>query len=194
MAEAITVSGPVSGTDKTTHLFHRRARAAVPGSGGGRHRRHPGPGHCERRQEHPGGNRFLPPDRRRRGEGVRRGQDPRLVLPTRGSAVRQRRAGLSPDRPAAAPVVRAGLPQRDPGRGHRPRCRPGEPARHHRHQRRIGSTHAVRPAVRRSDRCRAPGLQPRRRPGSRIPRTRRPTSPRSRSWWPDGSSTTTSPS
>ena len=44
------------------------------------------------------------------------GQDPRLVLPPGGPARRQRDPHLPPDRPAAAPVVRRRLPQRDPGR------------------------------------------------------------------------------
>ena len=45
---------------------------------------------------------------------------PRLVLPPRGPPVRGRDPHLPADRPAAAPVVRQGPAQRDPGRRHRP--------------------------------------------------------------------------
>ena len=52
------------------------------------------------------------------------GQDPRLVLPSRGPAVRGRHPHLPPDRPAAAPLLRQGAAQRGPGRRHRDGAQP----------------------------------------------------------------------
>ena len=81
MADAITVSAPISGTDRTltfeTGKLAGQADGAVSGRIGdtivlvtataARHVRE--------------GTRLLPPDRRHRRADVRRGQDPRLVLP-----------------------------------------------------------------------------------------------------------------
>ena len=58
---------------------------------------------------------------------------------------------------------------------HRPRCRPGEPARRAGHQRRLGGADALGHPVRRPDRRRAHRLQPGRRRGSRTRPTRRAT-------------------
>ncbi len=184
MADAITVSGPVSGTDKTLTFSTGRLAPQSQGAVDGRDRRHPGAGHRQRRRRHPRGHRLLPPHRRRRGEDVRRRQDPRLVLPPGGPSHRPGRPGLPPDRPAAATQLRRGLPQRDPGRGHRPRRRPGEPPRRDRHQRRVGGADAVGPAVRGPDRRRAPGLQPATAvdPAPHLPGAAR--TPPSRSWSP----------
>ena len=70
-------------------------------------------------QQAPRGHRLLPADGRRRGADVRRGQDPRLVLPSRRSSGRAGDPDLPAHRPAAAPVVPRGLPQRGPGHRHR---------------------------------------------------------------------------
>jgi small subunit ribosomal protein S15 len=72
----------------------------------------------DRRQAPQGALRLLPADGRRRGADVRRGQDPRLVLPPRGPPVRGRDPHLPAHRPPAAPVLRQGPAQRGPGRHH----------------------------------------------------------------------------
>ena len=136
MAEAIRVSGPVSGTDKTltfeTGRFALQSRA--PSGLAGQEQR---------------------PRHRQRGQGVREGIDffPLTVdVEERAYAAGKipgsffRREGRPTedailtcrltDRPLRP--VRGGLPERDPDRGHGPRCRPGEPARHDLHQRRLG--------------------------------------------------------
>jgi polyribonucleotide nucleotidyltransferase len=56
------------------------------------------------------------------------------------------------DRPLR-PSFPEGLPQRDPGRHHRPRRRPRQPLRHHQHQRRLGVADADR-----ASRSRAPSV------------------------------------
>ena len=74
---------------------------------------------------------------------------------------------LPPDRPAAAPVVPRRLPQRDPGRRHRHRRRPGEPPRRARHQRRVRAADAVGHPVRRARS--APCASPTAQDGTWIP-------------------------
>ncbi|PSK64161.1 hypothetical protein B0E53_03877 [Micromonospora sp. MH33] len=149
------------------HLLHRPA-----GSPGRRLRHRPArrdgrPLRHHRRQAAPGAVRLLPADRRRRGADVRRGPDPRLVLPPRGPAQRGRHPHLPADRPAAAPVVRQGPAQRGPGRRDRAGARPAAPVRRGGHQRRLDVDQALRPAVLRPDR-RDPG-RARRRPVGRLP-------------------------
>ncbi len=133
---------------------------AVPGRRARRDRRDAGPRH---RQRHPfgaRGHRLLPLDGRRRGAVVRGREDPRFVLPPGGPPHRERRPHLPAHRPAAAPVVRRRVPQRDPGRHHRDGCRPAQPPRRRGHQRRLGGADAVGHAVRGADRRRAGGVQP----------------------------------
>ena len=69
--------------------------------------------------------------------------------------------GLPAHRPAVAPVLPEGLPQRDADRRHRHRSRPGEPPRRAGHQRGVGGADALRHPVRRPDR-RGPPRPPRR--------------------------------
>ncbi len=90
------------------------------------------------------------------------GKIPRLVLPARGSGVGQRHVDVSPDRPAAAPVVPRRVPQRGARRRDRPVQRSGQPARRSRHQRRIGGSDGLRHPLRRADRRRSSGLHHRR--------------------------------
>ena len=101
------------------------------------------------RQEPSRGLRLLPPDGRRRGADVCRGQDPRQLLPSRGAPVHGRDPHLPSDRPPVAAVLHQGSAQRGPGRHHGPGAQPGPPVRRPRHQRRI----ARRP---RSPVCRSP--------------------------------------
>ena len=99
----------------------------------------------QRRQAPAGQLRLLPADRRRRRALVRRRQDPRLVLPSRGPPLDRGDPRLPSDRPPAAPVVRRRPAQRGPDRHHRAlaslpassttrsrstrhRCRPRSPA------------------------------------------------------------------
>ena len=86
MADATSVSAPISGTDKTLSFETGKLALQSPGRRRRQHRRHHRAGHRQRRQGRPRGHRLLPPHRRRRGAGVRRRQDPRLVLPPGGPA------------------------------------------------------------------------------------------------------------
>ena len=112
--------------------------------------------------------RLLPADGRRRGADVRRGAHPRLVLPPRGPAVRGRDPHLPAHRPAAAPVVRQGPAQRDPGRHHGHGARPQGPLRRRRDQRRVG-VHPARRACRSAARSAPPASRSSTASGSRSP-------------------------
>ena len=95
------------------------------------------------------------------------GQDPRLLLPPRGPALRGRDPHLPPDRPPAAPVLQEGPAQRDPGRRHDHGAQPRPPVRRRGDQRRLRVHAAGRSALLRPDRRR-----PRRadqRPVGRVP-------------------------
>ena len=96
-----------------------------------------------------GAVRLLPPDGGRRGAHVRRGQDPRLVLPSRGPPLDRRDPHLPPDRPPAAPDLHQGPAQRGPGRHHGARAQPRPPVRRARDQRGAAPR-------RRSPACRSP--------------------------------------
>ena len=99
-----------------THLRSRQAGPAGRRSRRRPDRRHRPAGHGHRLPVGPGGGRLLPADRRHRGADLRRRQDPRLVLPPGGQVLGPGHPHLPPDRPAAAPVVPEGLPQRGPRR------------------------------------------------------------------------------
>ena len=115
--------------------------------------------------------RLLPADGRRRGAHVRRGQDPRLVLPSRGSPLDRGDPHLPPDRPAAAPDLHQGPAQRGPGRHHGPGAQPRPPVRRAGDQRRVRLDPDLRPAVLRPDRWRA--RRAHRRPVGRVPELQR---------------------
>ena len=120
--------------------------------GAGHLRRDHGPGHRRLRevaQARPG---LLPPDRQLPGKVLRRRQDPRRLLHARGPSLAEGNPDLPPDRPADPAAVRQGLQERDPGRHHRARARPGERSRHRRHGRRLRRPDAVGRAVHGSDR------------------------------------------
>ncbi len=138
MSDAITVSAPISGTDRTLTFETGKLAQLADGAVVGQDRRHRPAGHGHRVPIGPGGGRLLPPDRGHRGAGLRRRQDPRLVLPPGGQVLGPGHPDLPADRPAAAPVLPQGLPQRGPrGRDHL-RRRPGQPPRRPGHQRRLG--------------------------------------------------------
>ena len=152
---------------------HRQVRDRAAGPPGGRlgdrlprRRDHAALGH-HRRQAAQGPLRLLPAHHRRRGADVRRGPDPRLVLPQRGPARRGRDPHLPADRPPAAPDVQEGPAQRGPGRHHRPGARPRHALRRARDQRGVAVHPALRPAVLRPGR-RRPGGPHRGRVG-RVP-------------------------
>ena len=189
-AAATRVSAPISGTSQTLSFETGRARPAVAGRRRGPDRRHRRPGHRQRRLRRPRGHRLLPAHRRRRRAHVRRRQDPGVVLPPGGPAVRHGHPDRPADRPSPAAQLRRGLPQRDPGRHHRPRRRPGEPPRRAGHQRGQRRPHALRDSVRRADRRRAHRLHGRGRVASPTPPTRRATRPPSSSSSPAVNSTT----
>ena len=133
--------------------------------------------HHERRP--PGGDRLLPAHRRSRGADVRRGEDPRRVLPSRGSSIGDGHPHGSPHRPAAAPHVQGRLPRRGPGRRDGALRGPREPVRHPRHQRRQPVHDDRRSSLRRARR-RGPPRADRRRmedqpdvPGCRAGHLRR---------------------
>ena len=152
MADAISVSAPISGTDRTLSFETGKLAQLADGAVVGPHRRHRPTGHRHRGPLGPGGDRLLPPHRRHRRAGLRRRQDPRLVLPPGGQGVRPGHLDLPADRPPAAAVVPQGLPQRGPRRGHHLRGRPGQPARRAGHQRRLGRPHALGHPLRGPDR------------------------------------------
>ena len=157
---------PISGTDKTlsfeTGKLRRRPRA--PSSP---HRRHHGPRHRQRRRAASARASTSSPS----PSTSRSGCTPPGRSPARSSAGRAapptRHPHLPAHRPPAAPVVRRGLPQRDPGRRHRPRRRPGEPPRRAGHQRRVGRADALGHPVRRARS--APCASPTRQDGEWIP-------------------------
>ena len=68
---------------------------------------------------------------------VRRGQNPRLVLPSRGQIRREGDADRAHDRPADPPALPQGLALRDPAGRDPDVGRPGPPLRHPRHERRL---------------------------------------------------------
>ena len=113
--------------------------------------RDPGAGHLRVGQAAPR-HRLLPAHRGRRGAHVRRREDPRRLLPARGSAVRDGDPYRPPDRPAAPPTFKRRLQRRSPGGHHRAVGRHGQPVRHPGHQRRGPRRLTGRPAVRRADR------------------------------------------
>ena len=82
--------------------------------------------------------RGLPsPHRRHRGADVRRGQDPRLVLPSRGQIQREGDPHRPHDRPSDSPALPQGLALRDAA-GRDPYVgRPDPPLRHPRDERRL---------------------------------------------------------
>ena len=106
MADPIRVSGPVSGNRQDARLRNRQAGPAEPGRGRRLHRRHDGADDGERRRRRASRHRLLPLDRRRRGACLRRRQDPRFVLPSRGPSDRGRHPDLPVDGPPAATFVR----------------------------------------------------------------------------------------
>ena len=118
VAEPIRVSGSIPGTDKIlsfeTGKFAPQSQGAVVASIG----RTTVLATANAAKDVRDGCRLLPSHRRCRGAGLRGRQDPRLVLPSRGPAHRGRHPHLPADRPSAAPRLRRGLPQRDPGRDH----------------------------------------------------------------------------
>ena len=158
MSDAITVSAPISGTDRTLTFEAGQAGPAGRRRRAGPDRRHRAPGHGDRRPVRPGGGRLLPADRGHRGAGLRRREDPRLVLPPGGQVLGPGHPDLPPHRPAPATVVPQGLPQRGPRRRHHLRRRPGQPPRRAGHQRRLGGPHALGDPLRRTDRRGAGGL------------------------------------
>ena len=126
-----------------------------------------------------GAVRLLPAHGGRRGADVRRGPHPRLVLPPGGPPVRGRHPDLPADRPPAAPVVRQGPAQRDPGRRSRSwRCTRSTCTTCVAINAALAVDPAVRPAVLRPDR-RRPGRADRGPVGRRsrpTPSSRRPPS------------------
>ena len=138
MSDAITVSAPISGTDRTLTFETGKLAQLADGAVVGTHRRHRPAGHGHGGPVGPGGGRLLPPHGRHRGAGLRRRQDPGLVLPPGGQVLRPGHPDLPPHRPPAPPLLPQGLPQRGPHRRHHLRRRPGQPPRRAGHQRRLG--------------------------------------------------------
>ena len=146
--------------DEPDLLRDGQAREAGGWRGRGPGRRHDGALHRDRRQP---ARRGLPsPHRRRRGADVRRGQDPRLVLPPRGPIRREGDADRAHDRPADPPALPEGLALRDPA-GRDPAVGgPGPPLRHPRDERRLRGAGDL-PGPRRRPRRRGADRQARRR-------------------------------
>ena len=182
---------PISGTDRTMSFEAGKLAQLADGAVAGPHRRHRPAGHGHRGPVGTGGDRLLPPHRRHRGADLRRRQDPRLVLPPGGQDLGPGHPDLPADRPAAAPVVPRGLPQRGPRRRHHLRRRPGQPARRAGHQRRLRRADDLGHPLRRPHRGRAGRLHDRRRSGSRTRPSRRARSPPSSWSWPAGPSART---
>ena len=126
----------------------RRLRRRLPG------RRHHGAVGHQRLEAAQGALRLLPPHGGRRGAHVRGRPDPRFLLPPRGPPLRGRDPHLPADRPPAAPVLRQGPAQRDPGRLHDHGAQPRPPLRRGRDQRRLLLHAAGGPALLRPDRRR----------------------------------------
>ena len=172
--------------DRPSGPAGRRLRRRLP------RRRHDGAVGHHGQQEAQGPVRLLPVDGGRRGADVRRGPHPRLVLPPGGPSVRGGHPDLPADRPPAAPVVRQGPAQRDPGRHHGPGAQPRPPVRRRRDQRRVDVDPDRRPAVLRPDR-----RHPRRadrRPVGRVPDAHRARGRASSTWSSPAGSTETATS
>ena len=196
MAEAIRVSGPVSGTEKTLTFETGRFALQIAGS---------------RRWSRIGRSSVLATANA--ASSVREGIDffPLTVdVEERSYAAGKipgsffRREGRPTedailtcrltDRPLR-PSFAEGLPQRDPGRDHGHRRRPGEPPRHARHQRRLGGAHDLGHPLRRARSAPSAWPTARTAPGSRTRPTTRVTRAPSSWSWPGASWTTaTSPS
>ena len=155
MAEAISVSAPISGTDRTlsfeTGKLAKLADGAVVGRIGDTVLLATATAARSVRE----GTDFFPLTVDIEERAYAAGQDPRLVLPPGGQGVRPGHLDLPAHRPPAAAVVPQGLPQRGPRRRHHLRGRPGQPPRRPGHQRRLGRPHAVGHPLRRPDRRRA---------------------------------------
>ena len=195
ITSATEVSTPISGTDKTlsfeTGLLAQRSQGAVVGRIGDTVVLATANASKDVRE----GIDFFPLTVDVEERMYAAGKIPGIVLPPGGPTDRPGHPDLPADRPAAAPVVCRRLPQRDPGRGHHHRRRPGKSARRAGHQLRQRRPHAVGDPLRRSPRRGPGGLSPPRAPGSRTPPTRTATSRPSSSSWLDASSpTATSPS
>ena len=154
MADAISVSGPISGTDRTMSFEAGKFAQLADGAVRGPHRGHHPAGHRHRGPLGAGGDRLLPPDRGHRGAGLRRRQDPRLVLPPGGQGLGPGHPDRPAHRPPAAAVLPRGIPQRGAHRRHHPRRRPGQPARRPGHQRRLGGADDLGHPLRRPHRGR----------------------------------------
>ena len=88
MADAITVSGPISGTDRTLSFPTGKLAGQADGAVVARIGDTIVLATATAARKVPRGNRLFPPDRRHRRADVRRRQDPRLVLPAGGQGDR----------------------------------------------------------------------------------------------------------
>ena len=100
------------------------------------------------------GRGLLPADRRRRGEDVRRREDPGRLLQARGPRHGARDPDRPHDRPPDPAALAEGLPQRGAGHLHDALGRPRHRARHPVHQRGVGGADDLAAAVLRAGRRR----------------------------------------
>ena len=195
MADPIRVSGPVSGTDKTLTFETGKLAPQSQGAVVASHRGTTVLTTANAARDVRPGTDFFPLTVDVEERAYAAGKIPgsffrREGRPTEDAILTCRLT----DRPLR-PSFPEGLPQRDPGRHHRDRRRPAEPARRAVDQRRVGRADDQRHPVRGPDRLRAHRLQHRRRvdPASDLRRGR--SVRRSSSSSPGVSSTTaTSPS
>ena len=112
MSDAISVSAPISGTDRTMSFEAGKLAQLADGAVLARIGDTVLLATAVASPLGPGGHRLLPADRRHRGAHLRGREDPRLVLPPGGQELGPGHPDLPAHRPPAAPVLPRGLPQR----------------------------------------------------------------------------------
>ncbi len=186
MSDAISVSAPISGTDRSMSFEAGKLAQLADGAVLARIGDTVLLATASGQPLRPGRRRLLPADRRHRGAHLRRREDPRLVLPPGGQELGPGHPDRPPHRPPAAPLLPRGVPQRGARRGHHRRGRPGQPARRARHQRRLGRADDLGHPLRRPDRRHPGRLHDRGRRGSRTRPSRRARRAPSSWSWPAG--------
>ena len=137
---------------------NRRSCPAGIGSGGGVAWRHGGARHRGGGQIRPLRPRLLSSHRRLPGKDICRRPHSRRFLPPGRPPQREGNSDFAADRPADAPVVSQGLPQRDADHGDRGLGGPGHRSGHPGDDRRVGRRGLFRDSVQRADRRGAGGI------------------------------------
>ena len=167
MSDAISVSAPISGTDRTMSFEAGKLAQLADGAVLARIGDTVLLATATAARSVREGTDFFPLTVDIEERTYAAGQDPRLVLPPGGQGLGPGHPDLPADRPPPAAVLPQRVPQRGPRRRHDRGGRPGQPARRPGHQRRFRCADDLGYPLRRTDRCRPGGLHHR----GRVDRT-----------------------